>query len=95
MPCFQVPYVQIILLSAVQVWEITSLVGGQRRSISNLHICSKALCLLPLLNLSDSFTGTAVGGLESAMHALENVYCVLELSSCHLLGMVSLPNFSV
>lgn len=75
--------------------EITSLAGGQRRSISNLHVRSKALCLPPFLSLSDSSTGAAVGRFESVRHALENVYCVLELTSCHLLGMVSLPNFSV
>ena len=82
---------RIILLSAIQ----TSLVGGQRRSISNLHDRSQSLCLPPLLSLSDSLTGAAAGGLESVTTALENTYCGLELSSCHLLGMVSLPNFSV
>lgn len=96
MPCFQVPIrANYSAFSYPDLGKLLHSPVVKGDPFQNLHIRPKALCRPPLLSLSDSPTGAAVGRLESVMHALENTYCVLELSSCHLLGMVSLPNFSV
>jgi hypothetical protein len=39
-----------------------------------------------LASTSDSFAGMAVGSPETIMHALEDGFCGLELSSYHLIG---------
>lgn len=69
------------MLSALQVREIISPLTGQRRSISSLNIFLKSLA-----STSDSFAGMAVGSPETIMHALEDGFCGLELSSYHLIS---------